>query len=386
MCWQKGLSKRARLPTTPSPAQYRIRAQGVTGYGRANLAGLCSARVATPAWVDMRGGPAYAGASLRPTLVAAHGRGRRVLMARWTASGGIGLGSRPRIISASLVVLLLVGCLQKVELSDARLHISLTTPLGRNMVKDQQLRVVVDVTDASGEPIRGVKVAAEVLDAADASLGEFACKAEPDRPGRYQSRVFVPPKHASPGAWKVRGTATQAEKSVSNTIRVHVDDSLGAQVLAKQGFYLEIPPSWQIVQQEGTGERGSLLLNPMPAGVEKALLEIRYVSGDVEVQGEALREFVLGYRPGEYTEGNGYVRQIVPVTLRGHQGFLARGGFVASVGKADYNFALNVFRFYCDDSDRTFTAITASTSDSVMSEMSSILDGFECHPGRVPEG
>jgi hypothetical protein len=252
------------------------------------------------------------------------------------------------------------------------------------MVKDQQLRVIADVTDASEKPVTGARVAAEVLDAAGVLVGEFSCKPEPDRSGRYRSEIFVPPGDARSGVWKVRVTATQAESSASNTIMVRVDDSLGAQVLAKQGFRLEIPPDWRIVGQEGTSERGSLLLDPAPTGDDKALLEVLYVPGDVEVLREALRDFVLSYRLGEDTEGSSHVRQIVPVALQGHRGFLARGGFVASVGGSDYNLTANALRFYCDDSDRTFTAITASTSDTIMSEMSGILDGLECHPGRAP--
>lgn len=254
------------------------------------------------------------------------------------------------------------------------------------MVKDQRLRVVVDLSSESEEPITGARVTAEVLDAAGALVGEFSCRPEPDRSGRYQSEIFVPPKDARPGVWRVSVTATQAESSTSNTIVVRVDDSLGAQVLAKQGFHLEIPPDWRVVKQEGTAERGSLLLDPAPTGDDKASLEILYLSGDVEVRREALRDFVLSYRLGEHTEGSSHVRQIVPVAIQGHRGFLARGGFVAIAGGSEANFTVNALRFYCDDSDRTFTAITASTSDPIMSEMSGILDEFDCHPVRAPQG
>ena len=274
----------------------------------------------------------------------------------------------------------MIGCADEGELSDAQLSVSLITPLQRNMVKDQEFRIVVDL-NASGRTIPGVRVVAEVLDAVDASVGEFVCKAAPGKPGQYESEVFVPPETAKPGTWKVSVTASRGDSTLADSTTVQVEDSLGKQVWAKHGFYLDIPPYWSALDQQATTDVGFLLLDPMPADDAEAQLEIHYVRGKVRVDKGALHQFMLSYHPRGYDKGESYVRQIIPVRLQGHEGFLGRGGFVTSGGEADYNFAVQMFLFYCDESDRTFTVITASTSDTVMSQMAAMLDEFKCHGG-----
>ena len=219
----------------------------------------------------------------------------------------------------------------------------------------------------------------DVLDAFDTSLGEFACKAMPDKAGQFQSDVFVPADDAKPGAWEVKATASHGESATSGVVTVQVNDTLGGQTRARHGFYLNIPPNWQVADQQSSAERGYLLLDPLLEGGEKALLEIHYIKGEVDVDEEAVSDFLLSYQPKGYDEGNGYVRQVVPISVQGHEGFLARGGLVASGGNSDYNFGIQVFRFHCDETDRTFTAIVASTSDSMASQMAAMLDGLACH-------
>lgn len=273
------------------------------------------------------------------------------------------------------------GCTRSRDLTGTQLRVWLTTPLQRNVVKDQEFRVNVDAADTAGKPLRDLKVTAEVLDSVNTSIGKYNCRPVGDKPGRYQSDSFVSPPQAQAGAWTVKATAGQGESIVSSVVAVQVGESLGAQAQAQHGFALKIPPSWDITDQQSTAQGGILRLDPLPGDSEKAVLEIRYVHGNVDAGEEPVRKALLAVRPIGFEQGNSSIRQITPVKVQDHPGLLARGTFVTDLGKdkLDRSFSVELVRFYCTNTDRTFTVIQASTSDVAMSAMSALLDEFRCH-------
>jgi hypothetical protein len=103
-----------------------------------------------------------------------------------------------------------------------------------------------------------------------------------------------------------------------------------------------------------------------------------------------VRETLLSYYPYGYAKSSDYVEQVSEAAHSTHKGWLARGGIVPRFGAAaappatapprafraaqlrgapthtpaptirpDRNFTIQVLRFYCEQTDRTFTIIAA---------------------------
>jgi len=293
------------------------------------------------------------------------------------------------VLALMLSMTILAGCTVSSPPPGAQIRVRLTTPSQRVMTKDADFRINVDVSDSVGKSVERLKVTAEVLDADNVSLGKFTCKQVATIPGRYQSETFKAPEKAIVGKWTTTATAGQGQNAVLGSHTVVVTVPLKIQVLAKYDYDLPIPSTWDIYDQQATAEAGSLSLDPIPGNdQEKALMEIRYVRGEVEVSEEAVRQFLLQYNPTGAEKGNAVVTSLVETQVQGHKAWLARGTFVTDLGLdeegkpiTDYNFSVEVLRFYCDapTAERTFTIITASTSDVVMSQMLAKLDEFKCH-------
>jgi hypothetical protein len=287
------------------------------------------------------------------------------------------------ILAASLLLWALAGCSSQSSLAGAQMQVGVVTPLESAIYLNQEFRINVELADANKQPLANVKVVAEVFDADKTSLGsKFTCRPLAEKPGRYQSESFVPPQKAKAGTWQVVVTAGQGTNTVSSSVLVQVDEPPSEQV-KQYGIRLDVPPSWFYYSyQQSAQDPRVVRFNPLPAGsTEEALLEIRYDSGQGDVGQEAARQSLLSFRPADYKEGNSSVENVVPIKVQGHNGWLARGSFVTNLGQdqIDRNFAVEVLRFYCDKTDRTFTIIKASTSDAAMSEMSAVIDGFACH-------
>jgi hypothetical protein len=300
------------------------------------------------------------------------------------------MSKRVLVVLASLLsIAILTSCTASAPPAGAQVSVGLTTPLQRNMVKNAEFRVDVVVVDRDGKPVQRQKVTAEVLDDDNAVVGKFTCRQVPGIAGRYQSETFTPPEKAKPGKWTANATVGQGQNAVLGSYTTHVADALGGQFAAKYDYYLDTPATWDITYQQSTQDGESVRLNPLPGNKqERALMEIRYVHGEVEVSEEAARRFLQDYRPAGYEKGSGLVTSVVETQVQGHKAWLARGTYVTDLGQdekgtpmPDYNFSVQVLRFYCDapKAERTFTIIEASTSDAAMSEMSAKLDGFLCH-------
>ncbi len=290
-----------------------------------------------------------------------------------------------------LSVTIWVGCAPSTPPPGAQLRVRLTTPSQRLMTKDADFRINVDLTDAAGKPLalKGLKVIAEVQDANNVSLGKFTCKPVATIPGRYQSEIFKAPEKAVEGKWTTTATAGQGPNAVIGSHTVVVTVPLKVQISGLYDYELPIPSTWDIYDQQSSAEAGSLVLDPIPGNEqEKALMEVRYVHGEVEVNEEAVRQFLLHYNPTRTERGSAKVTSLVETQVQGHKAWLARGTFVTDRGQdeqgnplTDYNFSVHVLRFYCDapNAERTFTIVAASTSDTVMSQMLAKLDEFKCH-------
>lgn len=295
------------------------------------------------------------------------------------------------LVLALSMVLTWAGCAPSAPPPGAQLRVRLTTPAQRFMTKDADFRINVDLADAAGKPltIKGLKVMAEVQDAHNVSLGKFACKLVAAIPGRYQSEIFRVPEKAVEGKWTTTATAGQGPNAVLGSHAVVVTVPLKVQISGLYDYELPIPSTWDIYDQQSSAEAGSLVLNPIPGNnQEKALMEVRYVHGEVGVNEEAVRQFLLQYNPTWTERGSAQVTSLVETHVQGHKAWLARGTFVTDRGQdekgnplGDDNFSVQVLRFYCDapNAERTFTIIAASTSDVVMSQMLAKLDEFRCH-------
>jgi len=299
------------------------------------------------------------------------------------------MSKRVIALLALALAVLLAGCATSALPPGAQLRVRLTTPSQRIMTQDADFRINADLSDAAGNPIGKAKVVAEVLDANNTSLGKYNCKPVASIPGRFQSDTFKVSDKAVVGKWTTNATAGEGQTAVLGSHTAVVTVPLKVQVEAIYDYELPIPSTWDIYDQQAFADGGSLSLDPVPGSdQEKALLEVRYLRGEVEVSEEAVRQALLDYRPLGYLEGNSTLTSLVETQMQGHKAWLARGTFVTNLGSdkegnplPDYNFAVEVLRFYCDapNAERTFTIIAASTSDVVLSEMLANLDGFRCH-------
>lgn len=283
-----------------------------------------------------------------------------------------------KVVGLLLAAWLLVACGGRADLGQAQMTVSLLTPLERNLVRDQQLLTKVEVTDAAGAGVKGLKVTAELYDASGQSVQTLICQPVAEAHGRYESAVFVPPAGAQAGDWRVQAVAAQGAETISQTITVRVEDTLGAQMVARHAFYLPIPPDWRIVEQTSTAQGGRLLLDPMAADPHKALFDLRYLPGNVGVSQEALRQDALAYAPDGFSDAQAYVQQVIPMTIQGSEGLLARGGLVARQGNHDYNLNMQVYRLYCAAADRTYTIVALADAAETMSRMAALLDALQC--------
>ena len=285
----------------------------------------------------------------------------------------------------ALLLALGVSCGSKVDLSTARLTVSLEAVGGRSLVVDQTYQVHVEVVDGSGEPLAGLEVHAEVYDDAGVSLGRFPCQPVSEARGQYrsQSTVFCPAaaaagSHCVPGTWRIRATAVKGESAAEASLQVAVAPSLSALALATHGFYVAIPPTWNVLSERHTAEGGELLLDPLPGDERRGLLAIYYVEGEHEVSKEALQAYIASYAPPGYDPGQARIRQAIELDMQGNPGYLVRGDLLTSQGNTAYNLTLQAYRFYCAPSRRTFTAVALSTDDATVSKAAAVLDTMRC--------
>ncbi|NLG28830.1 MAG: hypothetical protein GX557_13030 [Chloroflexi bacterium] len=85
------------------------------------------------------------------------------------------------------------------------------------------LRVEVMVRDADGQPVTGLQVTAQVLDAAGREVANLTCEPESDTPGRYTTRPFALGA-ASLGSWEVNVTTRRGAASVLSAWTFQVGD------------------------------------------------------------------------------------------------------------------------------------------------------------------
>ena len=274
--------------------------------------------------------------------------------------------------------LLLAGCADRVDLAQAQIDISLLTPLQRNLVKDQRLLAVVQVRDDTDVGVKGLDVQAQLYDAAGDMIQTLVCQPDADKAGRYVSLEFVPPAGSKVGDWRVQASISQGDESRTGAITVHVDDTLGAQMLRQHGLYLPIPPSWAILDQTGDAEAGRVILDPAPDDQAIGQCEIVYCTGAVGLSAEALTAALATYTPQGLEQVETFVRQVIPVDVQEQEGLLARGGLVGRRGNHDANLDLQSYRFHCAALDRSYTVTMVSDSSEVMSRMAALVDGLYC--------
>jgi len=313
------------------------------------------------------------------------------------------------LLVALLVLSTLVGCGSGADLSGAKMEVWLNAPTQSVNSKDMKYRVFAELHDEIGKPILNERIKAEVTDANGTLVGNFGLKAVVGVDGQYQSESFIPPKDAVAGNWKVKAMAG----SEKNGISAEKEQQVG-ETTTGLGFFLNVPVAWGAPRQDSRANGGSVLYERVSQKEhEEALFEIRYETGNVNNTAEAVRETLLSYYPYGYAKSSDYVEQVSEAAHSTHKGWIARGGIVTRFGadaaptatatprsfkaaqlrgtpthtpeptiRPDRNFTIQVLRFYCEQTDRTFTIIAASTSDTLLTEMWGVVASLDCHPNE----
>ena len=193
---------------------------------------------------------------------------------------------------------------------------------------------------------------------------------------------------------------------------------------AEFDFYLQVPMVWTLQGQDSAENSGFVRYNCFPASEDKeksgnaGYLEIQYENGVDIMTNKALEDVLTEYEPNGAPKRSFYVEGVVTDQLSGYEARVLRGGLVTEYTPAemptvtptlkpyvaavrtrdakakkgpptpkpeptllpDTNFGVHVARFYCEASDRTYTIIAAATTDDLLSEIWSVMSGFDAYP------
>lgn len=303
----------------------------------------------------------------------------------------------------------LVGCGSHTDLSSAKLSVSLDIPIQGADAKAPKYRVLAELHDEFGKPIANQAIKAEVTDANGTIVESFNLKPVADVEGHYQSEPFSPEADAVAGQWKVKAVAANGNNGITAESQHKVGD-----VPTGLGFYMNVPAIWGNAKQEDvSGGKGRIIRYERISqeSHQEAMIEIGYEVGNIDNTAEAVEAKLRSYLPYGYKKSNEYVEQVAEVVIETHKGWIARGGIVTALGpqvaptstatprsfraaqlrgtpthtpeptaRPDRNFTVQVLRFYCEQSDRTFTIIAAATSDTLLTQMWGVVTTLDCHP------